>query len=148
MADPVCAAMVHGLWDLAARQLDAYDAQLALVEYRAALVERFLNPSIAHLLRQIAVDGSVKLRVRVIDPVLRELAAGGNATEGLCAISAWIRFVHAEHAEGRIVDDVASAEIARRAASDSPTAELLAFVSPELAANPVVTVAVHEQCGA
>ena len=44
--------------------------------YREALVERFANPRIRHLLAQIAADGSQKLPVRILPTVRLERAAG------------------------------------------------------------------------
>ncbi|QYM64561.1 mannitol dehydrogenase family protein [Microbacterium sp. Se5.02b] len=75
IADPECAALVNDLWDLAQRRLEPSahrtGVDLALPDYREALLTRFANPRIAHHLRQIAADGSLKLRARIVEPVRR-----------------------------------------------------------------------------
>lgn len=136
MSDPICASMVHDLWDLDELILRTFDAELAVDAYRAALVARFENPAIVHQLRQIAADGSVKLRVRIADPVQHVRAAGGTGDAGLRVIATWIRFVRDEHARGNAIDDVAADEIIRRAASEDPVRALLSLISPELADDP------------
>lgn len=136
MADPICASMVNDLWDLDESILRTFDADLAVDAYRAALVARFENPAIVHQLRQIAADGSVKLRVRIADPVLRVRTAGDTGDAGLRVIAAWIRFVRDELARGHEIDDVAADELARRAASEDPVSALLSLISPELADGP------------
>ena len=44
--------------------------------YEAQLLDRFANPRIAHLLAQIAADGSQKLPVRILPALRAERAAG------------------------------------------------------------------------
>lgn len=131
--DPACAQMMRELWDLDERLLDSSSVALSLEGYRRALISRFGNPAIVHRLRQIAADGSVKLRVRIVDPVRSARAAGGTGAAGLRVIADWIGFACAEHAQGRAVDDVAANEIARRADSEDPVGELLRLLSAELA---------------
>lgn len=73
-----------------------------LTAYRAALVERFENPRMGHRLAQIAIDGSVKLPVRVV-PVLRACrAAGRDLAGGSTIIGAWTAAV--QRARGEVVD--------------------------------------------
>lgn len=144
-ADPACAQMMHELWDLDENLLRAAGVELSLEAYRQALVARFGNPSIVHQLRQIAADGSLKLRVRIVEPVLRTRAAGGTGAAGLRVIADWIRFARGECAQGRVMDDVAAAEIVRRAASDDPVCELLRLISPELAGDVAALSLVRRQ---
>ncbi len=147
MADPFCASMVNDLWDLDESILRTFDAELAVDAYRTALVTRFENPAIVHQLRQIAADGSVKLRVRIADPILRARAAGGAGDAGLRVIAAWIRFVRDELARGHAIDDVAADELARRAASEDPIAALLGMIASELADDPHSLARVRAQVG-
>lgn len=135
IADPVCAAMVDELWDLVARRLSGGPVDLQLDEYRAALVSRFANPSIAHHLRQIAADGSVKLRNRIVEVVAADRAEGGDGAPGLRVIAEWVRFVRAEVQAGSAIDDARADDIARRAEGADAVARLVALISPELAAD-------------
>lgn len=84
MADREVRAWVQQFWADATPHLglpqDEVDA------YCAALVERFANPRIRHLLAQIAADGSQKVPVRIVPTVL-----AGDAPVGACrAIAAWL----------------------------------------------------------
>ena len=64
-----------------------------LHDYCDQLLERWANPRIAHLLSQIAADGSQKLPVRVI-PVLRaRRATGAAAPASLAIIAGWVRYL-------------------------------------------------------
>lgn len=140
IADPACAASVDALWDLDASLLDPA-ADLDLPAYRAALVARFENPAIAHHLRQIAVDGSVKLRARVVDPIRRARERGETGEAALAVIAAWARFVVTEQHAGRTLDDVAADELATRASAPDPHLALLDLLAPDLAADPDVAAA-------
>ncbi len=79
---------VEEWWDVACRHL-ALPAD-ELVDYRAALLDRWANPSIRHLLAQIAYDGSQKLPVRTV-PVLEAELAAGHCPDGVVRpIAAWV----------------------------------------------------------
>ncbi|MFJ2368331.1 mannitol dehydrogenase family protein [Microbacterium sp. NPDC087665] len=144
IGDPQCAAAVDDLWDLAERHLTAAaeaaaaGVDLDLAAYRRDLRARFENPAIAHHLRQIAIDGSVKLRSRVVEPVRLDRAAGATGEAGITAIAAWIRFARAEVRAGRPIDDVAASDIADRAAAADPHRALLDLIAPDLAADDAV----------
>lgn len=88
IADDVCRNWVEQWWTVAASHLEQPATEIAA--YRAALVDRFENPRIEHLLAQIAADGSQKLPVRIL-PVLRaELAAGRLPAGAVWALAGWI----------------------------------------------------------
>lgn len=58
--------------------------------YIEALVERYRNPAMHHLLRQIGSDGSLKIPERWLGP-LRELRAAGRSAPVLeLALAAWV----------------------------------------------------------
>ncbi|WP_258131013.1 mannitol dehydrogenase family protein [Microbacterium sp. MYb66] len=142
IADPECAALVHDLWDLAESLLERsarrVGVDLDLPAYRDALLERFANPAIVHRLRQIATDGSLKMRARIFDPVRRARADGATGEAGIAAIAAWTRFVVAEVRAGRTLDDVAAEELARRASAADPHRALLDLLAPDFAAEAAV----------
>lgn len=135
IGDPECAALVEGLWDLDARHLRDGGAELDLDGYRDALISRFSNPAIAHRLSQIAVDGSVKLRSRVVDVILLDRADGGDGDAGLRVLAEWIRHVRAEHFAGNTLDDASAVEISARVTASAPASALIEIVSPLLAAD-------------
>jgi len=107
IADPALRAGAGAIMDEAAATLPPIvrgDAD----DYRAALLERFANPGLEHRLRQIAMDGSLKLPIRVLDT--REARAAEGLASPACdaALVAWRAFVAAEFAAGRTVDDPAA----------------------------------------
>ena len=75
-------------WDEAVRHLPM-DAH-ALRDYRQALLVRYENPAIEHKLAQIAMDGSLKIPVRIL-PTIRAERAAGRVPQGAARIlAAWI----------------------------------------------------------
>ncbi len=130
MDDPVCRTAVELLWDEAALELPLPDAEVA--DARAALVDRFANPRIRHTLRQIAVSGSQKLPVRVVDVVRRRLARDPSAEVGTGAatlIAAW--WLHVT-GQPDLVDDPGAP------GPDSDLHDVLAVIAPDLDTTPVV----------
>jgi fructuronate reductase len=115
---------VERLWDEDVRHLPDLD----LDAYRAALLTRFENRRIEHLLDQIAQDAVTKLRVRIVPVVARERAAGRAAHGGAFAIGAWIATVLAG------LDPLGDGVAAARAEAD-PIRALLALVDPALATD-------------
>ncbi|HJB63778.1 MAG TPA: mannitol dehydrogenase family protein [Candidatus Microbacterium pullistercoris] len=87
IADAECLRAVDGYWDEACRHLPT---ELKLDEYRAALLDRFRNPRIRHLLAQIAVDAETKLRVRIAPVAERERRAGRSGDACAAVIAAWV----------------------------------------------------------
>ncbi|GAB3622004.1 mannitol dehydrogenase family protein [Mariniluteicoccus endophyticus] len=87
VTDPRCRAWVEALWDENCRHLTLPADHLA--DYRAALVERWENPRVGHLLAQIAADGSAKIPVRVLPALRAERAAGRTPAGCAMAVAAW-----------------------------------------------------------
>jgi fructuronate reductase len=129
MADPVVAGWVNQWWDEASRHIELPADDLA--QYRRALVERFSNPAIHHLLSQIVADGSQKVPMR-FGPTLRaELAAGRIPAGATRAIAAWI--LHLRGQGPLAVNDVRAADVIALAAGELPeaVARVLAWLGVE-----------------
>lgn len=88
ITDPVLRGWVDEWWDAAVQHLPLPADQVSA--YRAALVERFENPSIRHLLSQIAADGSQKIPIRFVPTLKAELAKGVVNPGATRPIAAWI----------------------------------------------------------
>ena len=73
--------------------------------YSQAILERFRNPAIRHLLSQIAWDGSMKLPYRLLGTVRDALAAGRTVERLAMPIAAWMRFIEGAKAAGRPLTD-------------------------------------------
>lgn len=125
--DPVCRGWLDDWWDEACRHVPLPADEL--VEYRAALLERFSNPRIRHRLAQIAADGSTKIPIRVL-PVLRPEREAGRLPAGAVRILAgWIAHLRGD---GVPVDDAGAGPYRDRAASPR---DVLALLAPDLAAD-------------
>ncbi|MGW6198351.1 mannitol dehydrogenase family protein [Kribbella sp. NPDC055110] len=66
---------------------------LDLAAYGASVLERFENPALKHRTRQVAMDGSVKLPVRMLGTVRDRLKAGAEPRTISLAVAAWMVYV-------------------------------------------------------
>ncbi|MEU4643543.1 mannitol dehydrogenase family protein [Micromonospora sp. NPDC023814] len=66
---------------------------LDLDRYRREVLTRFANPALRHRTAQVAMDGSQKLPVRLLDTVRDRLAAGVVPRHAALAIAAWMTYV-------------------------------------------------------
>jgi fructuronate reductase len=112
VSDPVVRGWVEQWWDEAARHLSLPAADIEA--YRDALLARYQNPRIRHLLAQIAIDGSQKIPIRIVPTIRAELRAGRIPVGASRVIAAWT--CHLRGA-GAPVNDVA-AELTELAAGD------------------------------
>lgn len=85
--DVECLRAVEAYWDEACPHLPA---ELDLQAYRSALLDRFRNPRIQHLLTQIALDADTKMRVRIAPVAERERQAGRSGEACARVIAAWL----------------------------------------------------------
>lgn len=139
VADPVLRQWVEDWWDEAARHLTLPAEDVA--GYRRALLERFGNPRIRHVLAQIAADGSQKIPVRIVPAVRAELAAGRVPTGAARALAAWtchLRGLGAPVKDAR-ADHVRA--LGRGSLAESVDA-VLGFLGPDLAADDGLRAAV------
>lgn len=78
-------------------------------QYAEALLQRFDNPSLAHRLIQIAMDGTQKIPQRWLASIATLQQQGKPAPALLFALAAWLAFICTP---GRIVDDPLAAQLA------------------------------------
>ncbi|WP_415919073.1 mannitol dehydrogenase family protein [Tateyamaria sp. SN6-1] len=127
VADPVLRHGAAALMAEAAETLpDAVRGQAA--DYARALLRRFDNPNLHHRLRQIAMDGSQKMPIRIAQTIV---ARHGPSPALQAAVTAWIDFVRAEVAAGRPLDDPQAAALVNACAAEAPDAALRAMIMPE-----------------
>jgi fructuronate reductase len=127
IADPTVRAWVEQWWDAAARHLSLPAADVD--DYRSALLERYGNPSIRHLLAQIAADGSQKVPIRLA-PVVRAELESGRVTEGATRpLAAWIAHLrgHGAPVQDAHADDVVPLGAGTPAEAVRRTLEWLGF---------------------
>ncbi|MEZ0165402.1 mannitol dehydrogenase family protein [Kineococcus sp. LSe6-4] len=127
VADPRCRSWVEEFWDEACRHLPFPDGDLR--GYREALLDRYANPGVRHLLAQIAAGGSLKLPLRVV-PALRAERAADRLPRGCAtAVAAWIGHLRGE---GTPVDDPAAEPAVAAATSADPVRDVLSLLDPGL----------------
>jgi len=83
-----------------------------LAHYIAAILQRFRNPGIRHLLSQIAWDGSKKLPVRITTTLTEALRAGRPVHRLVMPIAAWMRFIARQSKAGVAIVDPDAARLA------------------------------------
>jgi fructuronate reductase len=66
---------------------------LDVASYITAVLARFRNPGIRHLLSQIAWDGSKKLPVRIVTTLTEALQAGRPIQRLVVPLAGWMRFI-------------------------------------------------------
>lgn len=125
---------------------------LDLLEYSEAILQRFQNPEIRHLLAQIAWDGSQKLPFRILGTLAEALEAGRPIDRLVTPLAAWLRFICLRTSAGeKIIDPLADklAAIAMTCTGDAH-ADVAAFMAldavfpPTLSANPIFVEAMEK----
>ena len=119
-------------------------AGLVIDEYIDAILHRYANQHIRHLLSQIAWDGSQKLPFRLLGSIQDNLARGQSIKLMAVGVAAWLQFlVNAAKTQFKIVDPLADRLISEAAYCAGNIADdvlrLLAIhevFPPALAANP------------
>lgn len=116
---------------------------LELTAYVDQIIERFRNPAIAYRLSQIAWDGSQKVRIRLLDTIADNLAAGRDGPRLAYAVAAWFHYVRrCERGEFEMTDPARDQLLAAAARCNTkPAHDVQIFVhlpdvfSPALQAN-------------
>ncbi|WAJ72254.1 mannitol dehydrogenase family protein [Catenovulum adriaticum] len=82
--------------------------ELNLNEYADSIIKRFENPNIKHYLSQIAFDGSIKVPVRSITPLIERIKSKKSAPLLSLVVASWIRFLRLkQQAKSQINDPIA-----------------------------------------
>lgn len=126
--------------------------EMDVEEYIQAILKRYANPHIRHLLAQIAWDGSQKLPFRLLGTIKDNLAKNNSIRLLSTGVAAWLHFlVNAAHKELQITDPLSDLLLARakscsgRDGQDVQTLLAITQVFPaELAANQSFSKAVTE----
>jgi fructuronate reductase len=141
IADPTVRSWVEQWWDAASAHLTLPADEIA--DYRRALLNRYRNPNIRHLLAQIAADGSQKVPIRAVPVIRAELAAARPADRATRVVAAWVAHLRGH---GAPVTD-ANGEPLRALAQgtvDEAVAAILGWLSLDGALVPVVAEQVRD----
>ncbi|WP_165390400.1 mannitol dehydrogenase family protein [Thalassococcus sp. S3] len=123
VADPELRQMARALMAEAA---DTLPEDARKVGYAESLIRRFENPHLDHRLRQIAMDGSQKMPVRIAATLKDRTGQKSPALEA--AVSAWLHFVRRECEAGRTLDDPLADRLADACRSTDPDGALRAII--------------------
>lgn len=69
------------------------DPPADVVAYGEQALERFANPALKHRTTQVAMDGSLKLPLRILPTVRDRFLAGGRAEWAALAVAGWMAYV-------------------------------------------------------
>jgi fructuronate reductase len=129
MAEPLFDAFVRRLWREEIIPALTPPDGVSLPDYAEALRNRYANPAIRHRTWQIAMDGSQKLPQRILGTLATNDADDRPSPGLVLAVAAWMIYVRGTDLAGQPIEvkDPFAAELARRAGSASPVAELLAM---------------------
>jgi fructuronate reductase len=133
MADPDLAGFIEALMRQDIAPLLQAPAGFNPQAYAGAILERFRNPAIRHLLAQIAWDGSQKIPVRLLGSIDQALATD-RALARLCLpVAAWMQFVRAQARRGFVLVDPLAAELAQvgAACTGDARSDVAAFLGME-----------------
>ncbi|PJG59262.1 mannitol dehydrogenase family protein [Aeromonas cavernicola] len=72
--------------------------------YADSLLMRYTNPALKHRTWQIAMDGSVKLPQRLLEPIRHNLKAVRDIRFQSLAVAAWMRYVSGLDEQGGVID--------------------------------------------
>ncbi len=113
---------------------------LDVEHYISAVLARFRNPGIRHLLSQIAWDGSKKLPVRIVTTVTEALRAGRPLHRLVMPLAAWMRFVSRQAKASVAIVDPDAARLADigAACTGEPRADLARFAVCESVLPPAL----------
>jgi fructuronate reductase len=106
---------------------------LDVAAYADAVLDRFRNPAIRHLLSQIAWDGSQKLPYRLLETTTEAIVADRPVDRLAVPVAAWIAFLRRNAMAGETITDPLAEVLAGAATSADPVGAVLAFrqVFPE-----------------
>lgn len=125
ISDPEIRKAVSSLWREASECLP--NPELKLDSYQADLIARFSNARIEHKLSQIAIDGSLKLRERIVPVLINQLKAGRSFQATASVVAKWIEFIS--------TNEFTDANQTRLMELSGECGALLKFLNPELGEN-------------
>lgn len=117
------------------------NAGLDVNGYIDAVLDRFRNPGIRHLLSQIAWDGSKKLPVRLLGTIADALAAGRSVERLAVPIAAWMRFIVRQSGNGVPIVDPDAAQLCAVgcACNNDPTHDVGLFLALDKVFAPAIS---------
>lgn len=105
-------------------------AEMQIEAYMQAVLKRYHNPHIRHMLAQIAWDGSQKLPFRLLGTVRDNLEQGVSVRKLCVGVAAWFRFLNYKARVGtELVDPMASVLLDVAKQSDGSAEDVHRFLA-------------------
>ncbi|MGO1622659.1 mannitol dehydrogenase family protein [Flaviflexus sp.] len=138
IGDQVVRGWVQNWWEEAGSGL-----QVEWEDYAAALLARYENPNIRHLLAQIAHDGSQKIPVRIAPTLINQRTEGKLPVSAVKAVAAWM--LHLQGYGAPVVDKSANKVASQLNDNATKNAEVvLNYVAPELSGDAELVTAIAD----
>ena len=138
IGDQVVRGWVQKWWEEAGSGL-----QVEWEDYAAALLARYENPNIRHLLAQIAHDGSQKIPVRIAPTLINQRTQGKLPVSAVKAVAAWM--LHLQGYGAPVVDKNADKVASQLNDNATKNAEVvLNYVAPELSGDAELVTAIAD----
>lgn len=102
--------------------------QASTPDYITSLLTRFLNPHLHHKLRQIAMDGTLKLPIRLVATWQDRQALGLESPAIKAAVSAWVDFAIEDTKAGHALQDPQAKAITAACATPDPVRALRSLI--------------------
>ncbi|NND89563.1 MAG: mannitol dehydrogenase family protein, partial [Granulosicoccus sp.] len=99
-ADDVFARFIERMWEEEIVPSFAAPPNTDMSAYTRSLLERYRNPAIRHLTRQIAMDGSQKIPQRLLATISDNLCAGRSIHCLSLAVAGWVRYASGTDEQG------------------------------------------------
>ena len=125
ISDPALRAGARAVMQEAALTLPR-EMQAQARTYADALITRFENPNLHHRLRQIAMDGSQKIPIRILATIRDRAGADSPALKS--AVANWLAFVCSEVAEANPLEDPMADQLAAACRAEHPEKALRALI--------------------
>lgn len=93
-------------------------ADFNVVTYEERLIERFRNGELPHQLKQIAMDGSQKLPLRILPSLIEAHRRNSSKEILILAVVSWLSFVWETLEKGEVLDDPEREKIAALSRTD------------------------------
>ncbi|MGJ8694323.1 MAG: mannitol dehydrogenase family protein [Thalassotalea sp.] len=97
---------------------------LNLHDYSRAIIARFENPKIKHLLSQIACDGSIKIPVRTLAPLAANLKHNRSVELLSVVVAAWLHFIRNSVLNEQQINDPLAKELSNAIIKHNLTGQL------------------------
>ncbi|GAB3279196.1 mannitol dehydrogenase family protein [Parasphingorhabdus pacifica] len=137
VADPLLSAACRNLINQDVAPVLEAPSGVDIGEYGEATLARFANPALRHTTAQVAMDGSQKLRPRLLETAALRLAAGATPNRVALGVAAWMRHVTtAEHLDDPLADLLRAEIDGPPAAQAERLLRIDQIFTPELAENP------------